>query len=118
MPNAVRNMKDPAQGLCVVGATEYTMTPPGSAGDLMSPNWLLEVFTGGRIYIGIVGGGQTVEWRTCAAADGVLYSPGTHYRERVGAPCRSVYVQFDDDRGVMRPVLRRRRFLWLRDEGR
>jgi AraC-like DNA-binding protein len=73
------------------------LPPDGSSRSLSSVAWVLEMFTDGQMELAIEQG----SFQAVGRAWGALYSPGTHYRERLepGQRCQSVVVYFDPGMG-------------------
>ncbi len=87
-------------GFRLVSALPFRMAMPMPSRGISRGVWTLELFTTGKLSISVEGG----PWRTFSREQGVLYAPGTVYRERnAGGPgvCESLCLLFEGDESAL-----------------
>jgi AraC-like DNA-binding protein len=82
-----------APELRLLSAGQFKMNNPVASPLLSQQVWVLELVTAGQLQVSVHSG----KWRTLHVGEGVLYAPGTRYRERVMAEeiCRSIALFFE-----------------------
>jgi AraC-like DNA-binding protein len=122
MDMLANNMNSPAM-VDLVAARWFESADPSSSPLLQAPNWAIEMFVAGalEIQVGTVDAPPT-PWRRCGVGEGVIYAPGTRYRERLAVGerlCRSVFAYVK-----LAPVIiatggaLAREHTWIADRGR
>jgi AraC-like DNA-binding protein len=106
----------PTDVLRLLGAGLFKMTETAPSQPLSQNVWILEIIAAGELQVSIEGTG----WRSLGRGDGVLYAPGTRYREKVATPgrsCRSMCVFFETSTLPAQKAWQRLQapFLFLRD---
>jgi len=107
-------------GLRAVSAAQFQAVPASPSRVIATACWLLEMVVEGALEINAEGRG----WRRREVATGVLYAPGSSYRERATDPRRprgytSLYVFFGDAGGELPRLLTLAgRFAWVEDSDR
>jgi len=102
-------------------AAEYTTVYGESSPQALIKDWLLEIFTAGKIELNVQGGG----WVRRPEGTGILYAPGVRRCERgwqgslVHRPTTSLYARFDFDGPCPLASLLRtgEPFRWILDSG-